>query len=240
MIGRSECSPRKIKRIKTQAEADPNDELTYQFYKRIIHLSIFKLHDEKGNVRGKPENANKINFTDVYFRKAPPCNVVEPIGGWKIRRQAVLNPNSVYFVEELSVVLRVRRAAAGRLERNERHTIRQPGKTRVFFFPAGHEQTIIMCFAQMEMIKNLQATTKDLTSKKEVEEQTNAERWAAVSKDLCSYTVAKTSQNLAQSFYARSDFKINTWHNPSSILLPNTFDQNDWEIYLHRLYILNQ
>lgn len=88
----------------------------------------------------------------------------------------------------------------------------------------------------MEFVKKLQQTTNSLFADEDVPVQDRAERLAAVATDMCSYSATKTSQYMAQSFYARSDFPINTWHNEKSILLPNNLDHNEWELYLNRLY----
>jgi len=52
MISHIECSPRRIKRIKTQEKSEtlPKDEQAYTFYKLIIHPSIIKLKNERGNM----------------------------------------------------------------------------------------------------------------------------------------------------------------------------------------------
>lgn len=90
--------------------------------------------------------------------------------------------------------------------------------------------------AQMEYVKKLQEETNALSANKEIPKQENSERLAAVATDMCSYTATKTSQYMVQSFYARSDFSMSSWHNPTKILLPNNRDHNEWELYLNRLY----
>lgn len=56
---RAECSPRKIKRIKTEAENSDNDngdsqcseDLVYNFYRFIIHPMILRLKSQKGTIK---------------------------------------------------------------------------------------------------------------------------------------------------------------------------------------------
>lgn len=90
----------------------------------------------------------------------------------------------------------------------------------------------------MELVKTLQSNTNEESDDQEVPKQQNGERCAAVATDMLSYTATKTSQYMAQSFYARSDFLLNSWYNPSSILVPSHLDHNEWELYLNHLYVV--
>jgi len=92
----------------------------------------------------------------------------------------------------------------------------------------------------MEMLKTIQNNTNIFFANEDIPIQTNAKRSAAVAADMRSYTTTKTSQYMAQTFYGRSDFPINMWHNPSLIVLPNNTDHNEWELYLNHLYIINK
>lgn len=54
MATRVDCLPRKIKRIKAQADSEEeskDDEKTYSFYRNIIYPSILRLNNEKGITR---------------------------------------------------------------------------------------------------------------------------------------------------------------------------------------------
>lgn len=54
MATHAEGAPRRLKRIKPPAGTDevPKDETkTFEFYKRIIHISILRLKNEKGKLK---------------------------------------------------------------------------------------------------------------------------------------------------------------------------------------------
>lgn len=90
----------------------------------------------------------------------------------------------------------------------------------------------------MEIIENLQNNV--LLTNENTTEEYISKRSVAVATDMCSYSMIKTSRYLVQSFYARSDFPIYTWHNPSNIVMPNNISYNQWEAYLNRSEILSQ
>lgn len=91
------------------------------------------------------------------------------------------------------------------------------------------------------MIEYLQNNTEDiLLNFENIEQKTKFKRFAAVSTDMNSYTTVKISKYLAQSFYAMSDFPINTWYNPINIVTPNNIDCNQWELYLNHFEIVSQ
>lgn len=58
MTNRTECSPRKIKRIKKETESKNNNDedsesnqLVYDFYRFLIHPMILRLNSQKGTVK---------------------------------------------------------------------------------------------------------------------------------------------------------------------------------------------
>jgi hypothetical protein len=93
----------------------------------------------------------------------------------------------------------------------------------------------------MEVLKYLQEYTNTLQANKIVPQEAQFKRSAAVATDMRSYTSVKTSPNLVQSFYAKSDFPIRLWDNPSTIILPiSNIDHNQWDLYMNHFNILSQ
>lgn len=92
----------------------------------------------------------------------------------------------------------------------------------------------------MEIVLILQNSTNALYNNQIMPQEIKYKRYAAVSPDMCSYTTSKASRYLVQSFYVRSDFPLYTWYNPSSIMLPDNIDHNQWELYLNRFDILTE
>lgn len=92
----------------------------------------------------------------------------------------------------------------------------------------------------MDMLIKAQETTNEyyILQNEGLLQETRHKRTAAVATDLCSYIATKTSRYLVQSFYVRSDFPIQTWHNPAAIVVPKTIDHNQWELYLSRFDLL--
>lgn len=94
------------------------------------------------------------------------------------------------------------------------------------------------------MIENFRATTidenKHMSMHESVLRNSKSIRSAAVNPDMLSYSLSKTSHNIVQSFYARSDFPIYMWYNPEAIEVPSNIDHNQWELYLTRFNLLSQ
>lgn len=89
----------------------------------------------------------------------------------------------------------------------------------------------------MDMVKVIQANTNTFYANEEFLQEAEYKRSAVVATDMCSYSSAKTSKYMVQSFYVRSNFPIQTWYNPTDIILPPNFDHNEWELYLNRFEI---
>jgi len=94
----------------------------------------------------------------------------------------------------------------------------------------------------MDMVKWLQDNniTDESSTNEGKKQEIKHKRSAAVATNMCSYTTIKTSPYFVQSFYARSDWPIYTWYNPSSIQVPSNFDHNQWELFLNRFQIVTE
>lgn len=90
------------------------------------------------------------------------------------------------------------------------------------------------------MVKYLQDNNKEIQPMEEDKTQTKHKRSAAVATNMRSYTAIKTSYYYVQSFYVRSDFPIYTWFNPTTIMVPSSYNHNEWELYLNRFQILTE
>jgi len=94
----------------------------------------------------------------------------------------------------------------------------------------------------MDMVKWLQDNNiadESLTNE-EKKQDIKHKRSAAVATNMRSYTTIKTSPYFVQSFYVRSDWPIYTWYNPTSILVPSSYDHNQWELFLNRFQIVTE
>jgi len=89
----------------------------------------------------------------------------------------------------------------------------------------------------MGMLKTIQVTTNNFYANEEIVQEIEYKRSAAVATDMCSYSTVKTSKHMVQSFYVKSDFPIQMWYNPTNIVVPHSFDHNEWEQYLNRFEI---
>ncbi|XP_050435710.1 uncharacterized protein LOC126842675 [Adelges cooleyi] len=87
----------------------------------------------------------------------------------------------------------------------------------------------------IQLLRDLQTQTDAIEKDRDVLQETKSDRRVAVSSDLCSYVVVKTTKSLVQSFFVRSDTLIHTWNNPQKIILPTILDSNQWEKSLRRL-----